>query len=340
MENKLIALPEEITIISEKVPAEKRNEVQVVLTHVFNGVEKMKEQLNSVVVTDENDIINMKLANTIRLGVKNVRLDAEKTFDAKRAEVQQQMIGYKTEDQLWLKAKQTMQLLTKELEENARWKEETAKRYLVEQKELKTQQRILKVAKFSSEITRDEFEFMGDESFNIFLAGIEKQYSDKIEAEKKVEEARIAKEKAEREERKRIAEENEKLKKEAIEREKLAKIEAEKRAEEEEQRKEQEAKLLAEHKQAEEDRRIQAEKARKLASELKAKEEAENKAKEEEAARLQAELNKGDAEKVKDLIADLEALKTKYTFDSTKNNTMYNSVGVLIDKTIKFIKEK
>ena len=120
MENKLIVLPEEVSKIAENVSAEKRNEVQSVLNHVFNGVSKMREQLDSVIVADHNDKVNMKLANTIRLGVRQVRLEAEKTFDAKRSEVQAQMLSYKTEDQLWLKAKQTMQILTKEIEENAR----------------------------------------------------------------------------------------------------------------------------------------------------------------------------------------------------------------------------
>jgi hypothetical protein len=105
MQENLIVLPEEVAYIAQSVSDEKRNEVQAVLNHVFNGVSKMREQLESVVVADENDKINMKLANAIRLGVKQVRLEAEKTFDAKRAEVQAQMISFKTEDQLWLKSK-------------------------------------------------------------------------------------------------------------------------------------------------------------------------------------------------------------------------------------------
>ena len=121
------------------------------------------------------------------------------------------MLSYKTEDQLWLKAKQTMQILTKEIEENARWKEETRARFEAEQKELKTKQRMLQVSKIAPEIQIAEFENMSDESFNLFVAGIEKQYNDRIEAEKKAEAERIAKEKAEAEERERIRIENERL---------------------------------------------------------------------------------------------------------------------------------
>ena len=299
MEDQLIkVLPEEVVQIAQKVSVEKRNEVQSVLNLVFDGVSKMREQLELVVVKDENDKTNMRLANTIRLGVRQVRLDAEKTFDAKRAEVQSQMLNYKTEDQLWLKAKQTMQILTKEIEENARWKEETSQRFEAEQKELKIQQRIIKVSKVSPEMQRSEFENMSDESFDIFYAGIEKQYNDRIEAERKAEEERIEKEKIEAEEREQIRVENERLKSEAEAKEKQladerAKAEAERKAIEERARKEREESeriLIAERKAAEEKLRIEMEKARKLAAEIEAKKQAEEKAKKEAGAKAQSEL--------------------------------------------------
>jgi len=304
MENQ--SMQQELAAIAQNVSVEKRNEVQSVLNHVFNGVSKMREQLDTVVVEDENDKTNMKLANTIRLGVRQVRLDAEKTFDAKRAEVQAQMLSYKTEDQLWLKAKQTMQILTKEIEEQARWKEETRIRFEAEQKELKVQQRMVQVSKFSPEIQRADFEAMTDDAFAIFLSGIEKAYTDRKEAEKKAEEARIAKEKADAEERERIRIENEKLKAQAEEKEKQlaaerAKAEAEKKAIEEkakEEREAAEAKLKAEQAAA----RAAAEKAAadkaKLEAELKAKADAEAKAKKDAEAKAAAELKaKQDAEK-------------------------------------------
>jgi hypothetical protein len=262
-------LPVELAQIAENVSIEKRTEVQNVLNHVFNGVSKMREQLDTVQVQDHNDKVNMKLANTIRLGVKNVRLEAEKTFDKKRDEVQQAMLSFKTEDSLWLKAKQTMQILTKEIEANAKWKEETKERFDAEQKELKIQERIFKVSKFS-DLNRIEFENMTDETFEMFLAGIENQYNERIEAEKKAEEKRIAKEKADEEAREQQRLENERLKVEAEKREK--EIQAER------------AKLKAEadkleaELQAKKDAELKAENERKQ-SELKAKLEAEKLAK-------------------------------------------------------------
>jgi len=348
MENQLIeVLPAEVAQIAQNVSLEKRNEVQSVLNHVFNGVSKMREQLETVVVADENDKTNMKLANTIRLGVRQVRLDAEKTFDAKRAEVQAQMLSYKTEDQLWLKAKQTMQILTKEIEENARWKEETRQRFESEQKELKVQQRMVQVAKFAPELQRSEFENMSDEGFNVFVAGIEKQYNDRIEAERKAEEERIAKEKAEAEERERVRIENERLKAEAEAKEKQlaeerAKAEAERKAIEEKARKEKadaDAKLKAEREAKE-----------KLEAELKAKAEAEAKAKRDAEAKATSELKaKQDAEKkakaapdkakLNDFAKMLDELPLP-ELKSEEANKVLNDAKTLLAKVSAFIREK
>ena len=75
-------------------------------------------------VAGPDDKLGMKLANTARLNAKNARLAAEKIFDQKRDEVQAQMLSYQTEDKLWLKAKQTMIILFKEIEQAAEYKGE------------------------------------------------------------------------------------------------------------------------------------------------------------------------------------------------------------------------
>lgn len=284
--NEVVVLPSEVAEIAKNVSVEKRNEVQSVLNYVFNGVAKMREQLDLVAVVDENDKVNMRLANTIRLGVRQVRLDAEKTFDAKRTEVQQQMLSFKTEDSLWLKAKQTMQILTKEIEENARWKEETKERHEAQQKELRTQARIEKIRPLNPELNRMEFENMSEEMFSIFLSGIEKSFNDRIEAEKKAEAERLRLIEEDRKERERINAENERLKKEAerkekeleIERKKQAQILADQQAKAKAEREESERVLLAERKAADEKLKTEQEEARKLAAELQAKKEAELKA--------------------------------------------------------------
>jgi hypothetical protein len=359
MENQLVVvLPSEVAEIAKNVSVEKRNEVQAVLNHVFNGVAKMREQLDCVTVTDANDKVNMKLANTIRLGVRQVRLEAEKTFDAKRADVHQQMLSYKTEDSLWLKAKQTMQILTKEIEENARWKEETKERFEAEQKELKVQQRMLKVSKVAPEMLRSEFENMSDETFEMFFTGIEKAFNDKIEVEKKVEEERIAKEKAEIAERERIRNENEQLKAEAEAKEKQladerAKAKAERKKIEEAakiEREEADRKLKAEQEAA----RIAAEKAKaekdKLEAELRAKAEADENAKKEaeakvieeqkakEAAEKKAK-NASDKTKLIELAVQIDGLNMP-EIKGEEAQKILSDVKTLLSKVSVFIKEK
>lgn len=322
MENQLQVLPQEVAQIAENVSVEKRNEVQSVLNHVFNGVSKMREQLEMVTVADPEDKVGMKMANTIRLSVRQVRLDAEKTFDAKRAEVQAQMLSYKTEDQLWLKAKQTMQILTKEIEDSARWKEETAKRFEAEQRELKIQQRILKVSQYAPEVDRSEFENMNDETFIVFLAGIEKAYNDRIEAERKAEQERIEREKAEAEERERIRIENEKLR---------AQVEAEREEAERKLKAEQEAARLAAEKAA-------AEKA-KLEAEIRAKQEAEERAKREAAAAERKAKNAPDKTKLLELAAQIDGFNLPELKSEEAKSILANVKGLLV-KVSGFIREK
>lgn len=353
-----LVLPQEVAQIAENVSVEKRAEVQSVLNHVFNGVSKMREQLDAVVVCDENDKTGMTMARTIRLGVRQIRLEAEKTFDAKRAEVQQQMLSYKTEDALWLKAKQTMQILTKEIEGAARWKEETRERYEAEQKELKVQQRMTRVAKVAPEIERSEFENMSDESFEKFFAGIEKDYNDRIEAERKAEAERIAREKAEEEERERIRIENERLKAEAEAKEKQlaeerAKAEAERKAIEEAARKEreeaerklkaeQEAARIAAERAAAERAKLEAEIKAKAEAEAKAQEEAKRKAIEEQRAKEAAERkakNAPDKTKLLEFAAQIDDLNMP-DVRGEEARRILSDAKTLLSKVSGFIREK
>ena len=143
---------------------------------------------------------------------------------------------------------------------------------------------------------------MEDATWNAVIKGLEVEYKEAKERQKKEEAARIAKEKADAKERQRINLENERLKKEAAEKEKTLKAEREKveadkkqaelkakkereaqerkaKAEKDaalaEERKKQEAKLAEQKALAEKERKIADEKARK------AKEESDKKAAEE-----------------------------------------------------------
>ena len=243
-----------------------------------------------------------------------------------------------------------------QMEENLTAIEKHFERIEKERLEQIQSERVAELSKYVEDAAERSLSGMDSDVWNAYLSTKKKEYEDRIAAEKKAEEDRIAKEKAEEAERERIRKENEQLKKEAEERERLAKIEADKRAKaeseriaketeerkkrEEKERKEREqyeAKLKAER---EERQRIEQEekaKREKLEAELRAKAEQERKVKEEAEAAIQAELSKGDIDKVADLLNDLEGLKTKYTSKSAKNKNMYAGVSELLERTKGYI---
>lgn len=165
---------------------------------------------------------------------------------------------------------------------------------------------------WTEEAKQINFGEVSEVDFNSFISRLE---ATKLEHDKKQEAIRL---------------ENERLKKEA---EAKAKKEAQERKEREEreakERQAQEAKLKAER---EEKERIQRE--------LKQKEEAERKAKEEAERLKQLELQKGDSEKVNDLINDLILIKSKYSFESDQAKSNFEVVSYQIDKITDFLSRK
>jgi len=194
-----------------------------------------------------------------------------------------------------------------------------------EKKRLETLQRKREeeLGKYVEDAHERDLSGMVEDVWRAYISTKKKQHEDRIEAERKAESDRIEAEKAEALERERIKKENEQLHKEKLEREKAAKIEAGKRKKEELERKAKE--------EAEREERA------KIERKLKAREEAEIEAKAQEEARIQSELSKGDKEKIADLVADLERLKTKYTFKSASNKSKYKKIAGIIDDAIKLI---
>lgn len=295
MEVQIITLPIEINELAVKVSENKQAEVQTVLQQIFIGTDDWEKQVDAIEVKDIDDKMSIGLAEVARKNAKTARLSAEKLIDAKREFVQNEKLQYDLEDKLWLKTKQIVQIKFKAIEEKAEWKANFVKRFESEQKELRTQKRIIEVSKFS-EINRIEFEAMSDESFESFLSGLKSTYEVKIEAERKLEEERIAKEKADAEAREQQRLENERLKSEAEKREK--EIEAERKANEQKLAEERaKAKAEADRIEAENKAKLKAEQEAKakLEAELQAKKDAEIKAENE---RKQVELKaKAEAEK-------------------------------------------
>lgn len=194
----VVILPQEVQTLALAVPEKKREEVENVLAGIFQGTADWKKQVEALVINGVDDTMNISLADTYRLNVKKARLAAEKVFDAKREEVQALMAGFKTEDALWLKSKQVMQILFKEIEDLAEHKAKFVQRYEQEQKNLRTESRRLKVAEFSSEVSQVEYESMSDATFEAFLGGLKSAKAEKDAAEKLAAEAEIKKQEAQK----------------------------------------------------------------------------------------------------------------------------------------------
>lgn len=227
------------------------------------------------------------------------------------------------------------------------------------------------LAKYGVEAQVLQLGEMNKEVWDIYFAGVKSQHENKIAAEKKEEEDRIAKRKAVKLEQERIKIENIKLQKEAKAMEKTMraewlKAEAKQKAIEEKTRKEKEiAKIKSEKAEeklrnamqtvirqeeaqrkiiedkAQEERNIAAIKAKKevevrkkLEDELQVKKDTEKRAEADRLAAIQAELSKGDKEKFQSFISDLEKLKTKYIFKSSKYKNLHISINESIDKII------
>lgn len=277
MSTQIILLPSEVNELASKVSSNKQLEVQTILNQIFTGTDDWEKQVDLIEVKDINDKMSIELAEVARKNSKQARLNAEKIFDAKRDEVQKLKSEFDIEDKLWLKAKQVMQIKFKAIEEKAEWKANFVKRFESEQKELRTQKRIIEVYQYA-QINRIEFENMGDESFESFLSGLKSTHEAKIEAVKQAELERIESELKEKEriENQRI--ENERLKAEAEKREKEIEAERKKQKEEAEIIAKIEAKKLAKIKaEAEAKLKLEREEREKLEAELKAKKEAEAK---------------------------------------------------------------
>lgn len=185
-----IMLPEEVNSLALQMSNEKQEEVRNILNQIFTGTSDWMKQVDAIEIKDVNDKMSIALADAARKNAKDARLNAEKIFDAKRSKVQEMKREYDTEDKLWLKAKQVMQIQFKAIEDKAKWKADFVKRFESEQKELTTQKRILEVEKYA-EINRIEFENMSNESFDNFLIGLKTTYEDRIEAERKAEAERL-----------------------------------------------------------------------------------------------------------------------------------------------------
>jgi len=311
--------------------------------------EPMVQMLNEFEAS-YNDIIaqfNKKIDVEVTQKAKRLRLDIGKVRIATGKLKDKQKEYIKLEDRAIMGVHNIIIWAVKEKEDKLKEIENYFEIQEAKRIEKLQHERVELLYKYVDDAQERDLASMDADVWEAFFATKKKEYNDRIEAEKEAERKRVAKEKAEAEERERIRKENEKLKKEREEREKQLRIEAEKRAKEEaerkaieeEERKAREAAARKEREAYELKLKKEREERSRIEAELKAKAEAERKEKERIEAEKQAELQKGDSEKMNDFINDLSILKAKYNFKSKKYQKKYSDAGVLIERIINLIKQ-
>jgi colicin import membrane protein len=302
--------------------------------------EGWKEKATAIVVTDATQLTEMQQARDMRLELRTIRIDVEKT--RKRLKEDSLNKGRAIDGVANL-----LKGLIEPLEEHLQEQEDFAKIAEAKRKAALKAVRSETLTKMDVVPSFYDLENMSKADFDNLVEGIQLARQAKIEADRKAEEERVAQEKAKAEEEARIRAENEKLKKEAEEKEKALALERQQRDDD----------ARAKEARAEMERKaIEAEAAREkakqdaiIAEERKAKEklerekhEAEAKAEKERKDKLAAEKKAAKAPDKNKLTAMALDLK-EFKYPEVKSEEalkIVEDVKILIGKTINFILEK
>ena len=344
----------ELSVIVTEIGVEQETAKTLLesFTPFFEQAKEWQEKAAKLVVTDATQVSEMREAKQARLALKNIRVEADKT----RKRLKEDSLRYGKAVQ---GVYNVIEYLIVPIEQHLEEQEKFAERAEAKRKEELKLSRIAALQPYEVQTDFYDLANMKEVDFDTLLSNSKSGFEQRKEAEAKAEAERIERERKEAEEREAQRLENIRLKAEAEAREKelaaeRAKLEAERKAAEAEKKRIQ---AEAEKKAAEERAKVEAEQKRmreeaqaKIEAERKEREriQAELKAKEEEQARIlaeaeaakEAELAKGDSDKFNDLINDLEALKTKYSFKAKKYQALLVSAVDMISKMITYLKSK
>lgn len=310
-----IVLPEKLN----EIATTSGLDVNKALEHAFKFVSPMKEinELSkslSILNKENPSLVDVKTARTNRLALVKVRSRAKEIKEELKENI---LTEGKLIDKLFNTVIDTAQLSESEYDAIEKHAENLEK----ERKESLRKERTGSLSGLTENTAMYPLGEMSEEAFNELLSGLKMAKEAAEQAMIKAEEERIAKEKAEAEERERIRLENIKLKAEAEENERLAaierkkqadalaKIEAERKAEQEKARKEKEVQELKLKKEREENERLANELKDKKEAEEMAIKQAKEKADKDEKERKEAEkkaLKAPDKEKLKEWLNSIQ----------------------------------
>ena len=304
-ENTAIAI-----VVPEKdqLPPSLLTNIEAGFKSAFEQAEKWRTQALAIQVTGLDQKAEMKLARTIRLELKNVRVNADKARKALKADA---LLMGRAIDGVYNLLEAAIVPMERHLDEQEKYAERLAEA----ERQATLARRTAELAPYIAEgQIIPALDAMSAEQWADYLLDAKLLHNAKIEQAQRAEAERIAAEQAAAAERERQRIELERLRKEAVEREAAAK--AEREAAEKAQREAAakakaergalEAKAKAEREAAEKAQREAAAKAKAERDALEAKAKAEREAAERELARIKAEADAA-AKKEREARAKLEA---------------------------------
>lgn len=333
----------ELVILVENSGLEQTKAVKIAETlgSFFAKAEEWRQTIEGIVITNPSEVAKMKMARSGRLGLKEMRLECDKIVKSKRDEIKNRMSDDILEDKLWLKAFQMIEATFKNLESKAEEKEKFAERWEAEEKDKLKRVRTELLSQYVEDVSIYPLGDFSEDSFQELLNGQKLAYQARIDEEKREREARLAREKAEAEERERVRIENEKLKAEAAE---AKRIQAEKDKAIEEERirlKEESDKKIAQERaareMAEKELRERQEKEARLNKEAEERAKADAKAK--EIAERKAK-RAPDKAKIAALLQNITLIELPGDLKSEEGKKIIEDVRILLKKIASYIEEK
>lgn len=283
-----------LNLPADDLPPSLLQNIEESFTQFFAEAEKWRKQALEIRITDASQTTEMKLARTIRLALRQVRVAAEK----KRKELKEDALRMgKAIDG----ANNMLLAAIEPLERHCKEQEEFAERLAEEQRQkLITERREALQPFLQPGHPLPALDSMDEAQFTKFLDDMRMLHDAREREAKRIEAERVAREAAEAAEKERLRQEAEKLAREKAEAEEKAKAAEKAREEAElrlaEERAAAEAAAIKEREAAERAHREAAEKARKESEALEAKAKAEREAAEREVQRLKDEAARKERE--------------------------------------------
>jgi len=265
----------------DQLPPSLLTNIEAGFKSAFEQAEKWRTQALAIQVTSLDQKAEMKLARTIRLELKAVRVSADKARKALKADA---LLMGRAIDGVYNLLEAAIVPMERHLDEQEKFAERLAE---AERMRLKAEREAILAPFLGEGQPVAALEMMSGEAWDRYLADARLLHSAKIEQAQRAEAERIAAEQAAAAERERQRIELERLRKEAVEREAAAK--AEREAAEKAQR-EAAAKAKAERDALEAAAKAEREAAEKELARIKAEAEASAKKEREARAKVEAEL--------------------------------------------------